>query len=77
MITKQFLKTKEKISKFKEELNDKIKLLVSEQSMTVADPLKKYRQEIIAELLTAEAENSNLNSQISEYKKLVELYTKN
>ena len=43
--------------------------------MTVADPLK-YRQEIIAELLTAEAENSNLNSQISEYKKLVELYTK-
>ena len=69
------LKTKRKISKFKEELNDKIKLLVSEQSMTVADPLK-YRQEIIAELLTAEAENSNLNSQISEYKKLVELYTK-
>jgi len=65
--------TYEKIESLKDQLNNKTKTLIS-QGVSVANPLE-YRQELISELLTIDAQKSGHQSKAIEYQKLINHYT--
>ena len=62
------------ISMLKDKLNDETQNLIA-QGLSVADPLE-YRQELIKEALSTEATLSEMEVRSREYKKLVDLYSK-
>ena len=64
--------TRNKINALKDQLNDKTKTLIA-QGVSVANPLE-YRQGIITELLTIDAQKIGFESKGVEYKKLVNHY---
>ncbi len=66
------IELKEKLRKLKNELNDKVSLLIS-QGVTVQDPLEQ-RQDIITQLLELDSEIIGFELRISEINKMVRVF---
>ena len=70
----EVLNIQRKIDQLKQKLDSETHILI-DQGLTIADPVE-YRQELITELLTLEGEMSVLDAKSTEYKKLVDKYSR-